>query len=111
MKQSIILNLPNELLETSKSLKQIGISNLAWNWENVIKVILFLKKSNYLILGGDVYKNTNDKLESTFDSWYYNTCTKDLVTESCNKAINYINEYHNKNGNGFYYSSVIKKIV
>ena len=57
------------------------------------------------------YKNTIDKLESNFDSWYYNTCTKDLVTESCNKAINYINEYHNKNGNGFYYSLVIKKIV
>ena len=49
-------NFPKELIDTSKSLENIGVLELAWNKENSIKVIDFLNKNDYLILGGDVYK-------------------------------------------------------
>ena len=65
-------NFPKELIDTSKSLENIGVLELAWNKENSIKVIDFLNKNDYLILGGDVYKLIDENLNSTYDSWYFN---------------------------------------
>jgi hypothetical protein len=101
---------PEELYSSAKSLEHLGISELAWGWESVIKAIKFLCERNYVILGGDVYQLINGSLKSTYDSWYINKNevkpNNNFVEESMNKAISYINLYHEKNGTGFYYSIV-----
>ncbi|AQM59813.1 Imm40 family immunity protein [Clostridium baratii] len=103
-------NFPKELIDMSKSLKNIGVLELAWNKENSIKVIDFLNKNNYLILGGDVYKTIDGELNSTYDSWYFNKdkskSSQELLHESRNRAIEYINKYHEMNGQDYYYSIV-----
>lgn len=103
-------NFPKELIDMSKSLKNIGVLELAWNKENSIKVIDFLNENNYLILGGDVYKAIDGELNSTYDSWYFNKdkskSSQELLHESRNRAIEYINKYHEMNGQDYYYSIV-----
>ena len=105
------LNLPKELIDSAKSLKHIGISEIAWDWQNVIKAVEFLYQCNYAVLGGDVY---NSNLESTYDSWYINKdeakSRDEFIRQARDKAISYINQYHDTNGNGFYYSIVFDKI-
>jgi len=105
---------PAKLLDSAKSLKQLGILDVAWNWENAIMVIEFLSEYNYAILGGDVYRLNSGNLESTYDSWYQNKdMTKprgQFIDETKSKAISYINQYHESNGDDFYYSVVFEKM-
>ena len=107
-------NLPEELINLAKPLEHLGISELAWNWEIAIKVIEFLNKSNYAILGGDVYKMVDGKLDSTYDSWYFNKnetkSNQELLQQSSNRAIIYINQYHYRNSAEYYYSVVFSKV-
>lgn len=109
-KTSLPDNFPKELTDLAKSLEHIGISGMAWNLENSIKVIDFLNENNYLILGGDVYKLIDGELNSTYDSWYFDKdkskSSQELLHESRNRAIEYINKYHEINGQDYYYSIV-----
>ncbi|MBT9830305.1 Imm40 family immunity protein [Clostridium baratii] len=109
-------NFPKELIDTSKSLENIGVLELAWNKENSIKVIDFLNKNDYLILGGDVYKLIDENLNSTYDSWYFNkdkfSSNREMINASMKTAKEYINKYSEMNGQEYYYSIVfIKSIV
>ncbi len=103
-------NFPKELTNLAQSLENIGISGMAWNLENPIKVINFLNENNYLILGGDVYKMIDGELNSTYDSWYFDKdkskSSQELLHESRNRAIEYIKKYHEMNGQDYYYSIV-----
>lgn len=109
------INLPKELVELAVSLKHLGISEIAWNWENVIKIIEYLNKNNCVILGGDVYKLNGSSIEVTYDSWYFNmdeAATKqELLQKSYNRAIAYVNQYHQSNGSKYYYSLVFKVLI
>lgn len=101
---------PKELFNTANSLKHLGISDVAWDWQNAIKVIMLIYKSNHAVLGGDIYRMTNAGLTSTYDSWYFNQANAkswhEYVAESKDKAISYIKKYHNINGEDFYYSVI-----
>lgn len=105
---------PTTFLNSAKSLKQLGILDIAWNWENAIMVIEYLSDHNYAILGGDVYRLNSGSLESTYDSWYQNKditkSREQFVEVAKRKAISYINQYHESNGDDFYYSVVFEKI-
>lgn len=101
---------PMDLLDSGCSLQSVGVSEIAWPYEDAIKVIKFLTSRGYAILGGDVYLRSDGKLTSTCDSWY---ATKDMsmpweqfVVESMRIAVSYIELYHERNGGGFLYSIV-----
>ncbi|WP_045574929.1 Imm40 family immunity protein [Desulfosporosinus sp. I2] len=104
---------PEELSKNAKSLEHLGISEIAWDWQNAIRIVGFLCECNCAVLGGDVYKMTNYELNSTYDSWYINkdeTKTwSEYVAESKDKAVSYLNQYHDRNGDEFYYSVVFKE--
>lgn len=105
---------PIKLLNVAKSLNHLGILDIAWDWESAIMVVEFLSDCNYAVLGGDVYRLNNDSLESTYDSWYLNKdmskSREQFVEETKSKAISYINQYHEINGDDFYYSVVFEKM-
>jgi hypothetical protein len=106
---------PKELIDSAKSLKHLGSSELAWNWENAQKVIESLSKNNFAILGGDVYCMSEGYLRLTCDSWYYNKheseTYQDYLQNSANRATEYISQYHSKNGNEFYYSIIFTPFI
>lgn len=114
-KKNLPNTFPEELLNLAKSLEHLGISEVAWDWQNAIRTVDFLCGCNYMILGGDVYKSSNGKLKSTYDSWYLNKdvtrSREQLLQESKDKAISYINKYHDMYGEDFYYSLVFNKIL
>ncbi len=102
---------PRELINSAKSLKHLGILEIAWDWQNAIKAIEYLSKYNYVVLGGDVY---NKNLEPTYDSWYINKneikSKEEFIIQAKKKAISYIIQYHDKNGDEYFYSIVYERI-
>lgn len=107
------VDFPNDLIISAKSLEHLGLSELAWSWEEAIRTVEFLCKNNYSILGGDVYLMAEGSLDSTYDSWYFNRneakSNQQLIKESSERAIKYINEYHEMNGDDYYYSLVFEQ--
>lgn len=105
---------PEELLVSAKTLEHIGICEMAWDWQDAIRVSEFLCRHNCAILGGDVYRLINGVLESTYDSWYINKdgtkSTGKFIEEARDRAVSYINQYHDRNGDDFYYSIVFDKM-
>lgn len=102
------------MINSAKSLEHLGISEMAWDYQNAIKAVEFFCKYGYAVLGGDVYRIINGELHSTYDSWYVNKDETKLkgefIEETRNRAIYYINQYYNANGENFYYSVVYDKI-
>lgn len=102
---------PKELLSVGHSLEVIGVSEMAWEYKEALNVINFFANKGYVILGGDVYMFNNEGFESTYDSWYINKSkSESFVEESRKKAVEYITQYTNRNGNGFVYSIVFEKV-
>jgi len=106
-------DLPNKFYENAISLSEFEISGFAWKWEYVNILLNYLNSNNYAILGGDVYKLENDQIDIAYDSWFCNK--KDnmswefYVDESNKRAMEYINNYYERNGNDYCYSLVISK--
>ena len=102
--------LPPHLIENAVSLEEIGISEYAWKWYDVLKVIDILVANKILILGGDVYLWQDGKLGPTGDNWYINragyvTTDHDLHNAK-NISDNYVKKYMEKHGESYYYSIV-----
>ena len=95
-----------ELLDSGFALREpIGVYEIAWKYSDVIKVLVLAKEKKMVILGGDVYGINNNEITTTYDSWYFSG--NDFV-KSFEKAKDYIDNYHKKNGDNFIYSLVIK---
>lgn len=104
--------LPKKFISCSKSLQQLGINNVAWNYHDVLNVIEYLVEHGYVILGGDVYNINGDILESTYDSWHTDDASLDnqnLIAVAQARTIEYINNYHLRNGDQYLYSLVFEK--
>jgi len=101
---------PDEVIKNAIDLRCIGIHEFAWRYDYALMAVYALNENNHIILGGDVY-NLADKdgfLSSTRDSWYFNkNSIGNNVAESNEKALDYINKYHNRNGDYFCYSIVV----
>lgn len=99
--------LPLDILKKGYSLEQLGIGEIAWRKDEIISIIKILNKNNIPVLGGDVYKIINDKIEITYDNWYMNNDgNSDFVERSLIKVVSYIGEYESANGNNFVYTLV-----
>lgn len=86
--------------------KYLGINEYAWKYSEIIEVINFLSKSNFLILGGDFYSFDNDTIKVTYNNWY---CSSKISEENVNYSLKYINTYYSNNGDDYVYSIVVKK--
>lgn len=81
--------------------------------EKAIEVIEYLSNKGYIILGGDVFLETNGKIGFSpgGESWYTTRDenqlpTREAILFSANKAMDYITMFYNRNGDYYYYSIV-----
>jgi len=103
--------LPRELIRVGYNLELIGLNEMAWKKNDVIKVIDFLTSKGYAILGGDVYLISGDGVESTYDSWYINkSANQSFLEETRKRAFEYISQY-SENNVGEYLYSIVFEIV
>lgn len=103
-------NFPKFLLELAVDLKERGIYNFAWKSKEAITAIEFLASNEFIILGGDVFSLDNELIESTGDSWYFeskNVKEKDAINKSKEQAISYIRQYTNRNIDKEYIYSIV----
>ena len=104
--------LSDKLIENALDLQSIGICELAWKYDHILEVVKVLNANHFTILGGDVFiiDDKSGQLLSTGDSWYYEkSVARNDVLESSQKAIEYITNYHIRNGECFYYSVVCEE--
>ena len=101
---------PMEMLKKSISLKSIGLNELAWYGKDAIKAIEYLSNKGTLILGGDVYIISEQKIKLTYDSWYYmlteSRTQQENIDAAKEKAISYIQHFIRRNGNDYLYSII-----
>ena len=106
----MITILPKKFIASSYSLQHLGINDAAWTYNDIGNVIEYLAQHNYIILVGDVYRLNGNVPESTYDSWYTNKTNVDnVIAKAKSKAIDYINNYHLRNGDQYLYSLVFEK--
>lgn len=97
-----------ELVKKGISLESFGISEYAWDSDNVKMVLSELADKKISILGGDAYRVVDNIIEMTFDSWYINDDGSiDFYQKSNDKAMDYIAEYEKNNCGKYIYSLVI----
>lgn len=107
--------LPKELLKSAHSLSSVGVIGFAWKHEDFARVVKFLIKHDYFILGGDVYSLSDGEISSTYDSWYIQkdvaTTKKELLEQSRLKTLSYVDMYHRRNGSKYCYSIVFAQVI
>jgi hypothetical protein len=100
---------PKDLLQSAKSLSDLGIADVAWQYEDAVKALDWYISHSYAILGGDVYRSEGEYFIITYDSWYINQEKlpwEQYVQISRNKAFSYMETYFQRNGNNYYYTLV-----
>ena len=95
--------LPDNLLENGVSLENLGIKELAWNFNYISELIDILESYNYEILGGDVYSINEGQIKPTYDSWFF---SKEELLESYIKTRIYVDNYHKNYGDEYLFSII-----
>lgn len=79
------------------SLEDIGINGIAYSRNKALKIAEKYYHSNRAILGGDVYKLENGRIELTSDSWYCDRNSSETLSEYTTRcylaATDYISKY------------------
>ena len=101
-------NVEDKILQKSLSLEKYGLNDLAWNKVDAKKFIQAIMKDRIGILGGDVYKLKQDRLEPLYDNWScepQNTeSEEEYYTRSKSESLNYIENYFVENGESVVFS-------
>ena len=96
----------------SVSLEPLGVNGFAYTRKEALKIANGYFNSNKPILGGDVYKLVNGRIESTSDNWYCDRKESeslyDYVVRSYHIACDYIRDYPDKTN--IFFSIVIEQI-
>lgn len=94
------------------SLESLGVNGFAYTRKEALKIANGYFNSNKPILGGDVYKLVNGRIESTSDNWYCDRKESespyDYVVRSYHIACDYIRDYPDKTNT--FFSIVIEQI-
>lgn len=96
--------LSSDLYKRGYDLENLYLNDISWDYKDILDVIASVKKHQLLILGGDVYQFREGDISWAYDVWSYQG---DDWRASVQKALNYINDYHEMNGNQYLYSLVI----
>ena len=95
---------PQDLLERGIRLREeYGIYDIAWKFDDVIEVLKITRDRDMLIVGGDVYRLSDNKPIITYDSW----SIKSEDDDAFEVATQYITNYRARNGDDFAYCPVI----
>ena len=87
--------LPQSLLSRGIFLRdKIGVYEIGWKFDDVIKVLDIIKEKEMMVLGGDIYGLNGEELIITYDSWSF---AGSNFIKSFEKAIEYIDNYHKNN--------------
>ncbi len=96
----------------SVSLELLGVNDFAYPRKDALKIANGYFNSNKPILGGDVYKLVNGRIESTSDSWYCDRKESEslynYVVRSYHITCDYIRNYPDKTNT--FFSIVIEQI-
>lgn len=83
-----------KIMQNSISLEKYGLNDLAWSKEDAQNLIGAIMNDNVGILGGDIYKLNQDKLEILSDNWYCEPMkTAEDYMRSKVQSLNYIKKY------------------
>ena len=97
--------LPQALLNMGIFLRdKIGVYEIGWKFDDVIKVLDVIKEKEMTVLGGDVYELNGDEIIITYDSWSFSGSN---FIKSFEKASKYINNYYKNNGDDFIYTLIV----
>ncbi|WP_258030270.1 Imm40 family immunity protein [Campylobacter concisus] len=100
--------MPQELLNREIFLRdKIGVYEIGWKFDDVIKVLDIIKEKEMMVLGGDVYELNGGEIIITYDSWSFSGSN---FIKSFEKASEYINNYYKNNGDNFIYTLVVANI-
>lgn len=83
---------PIELQGKGINLSAIGLSEVAWRYNEALLLIDYYKSNKIFILGGDVLTNNNGSYIHNYDSWHLNT-DQGTYLDSIQKARKYITNY------------------
>ena len=95
---------PQDLLERGIRLREeLGFYEIAWKFDDVMEVLKITKSKDMVILGGDVYRLSDNKPIITCDSW----SIKSEDDDAFEVATQYITNYRARNGDDFIYYPAI----
>ena len=97
--------LPQALLNRGIFLRErIGVYEVGWEFDDIVKVLDIIKEKEMMVLGGDVYELNGGEIIITYDSWSFSGSN---FIKSFEKASKYINNYYKNNGDNFIYTIVV----
>jgi hypothetical protein len=100
--------LPLELTKSAYVLDDSGY--LAWRYADAKAVVAFLKATRRIILGGEVFTLSRERIDLTWEFWEYETdetLTDDMnIERSQEEALKYLNSHRKKFGDAYCYSIV-----
>ena len=95
---------PQDLLERGIRLREeYGIYDIAWRFDDVMEVLKITRDKGMIILGGDVYRLSDNESIITYDCW----STKAEDDDAFEVATQYITKYRARNGDDFIYYPAI----
>ena len=95
---------PRDLLELGINLREeLGFYEIAWKFDDVMEVLKITRGKGMIILGGEVYRLSDNKPIITCDSWY----TNEGDDNAFEAAIEYITKYRARNRDDFIYYPAI----
>ncbi|EKB58648.1 Imm40 family immunity protein [Bergeyella zoohelcum] len=81
----------------SISLVNYGVNNIAFNIQDIKKVLNILKRLNIAVKGGDIWIMRNGELHLTYDNWFCDQLENEMylmyVERSIEKTQTYIDNY------------------
>lgn len=97
--------LPQALLNRGIFLRErIGVYEVGWKFDDIVKVLDIIKEKEMMVLGGDVYELNGDEIIITYDSRSFSGSN---FIKSFEKANKYINNYYENNGDDFIYTLIV----
>jgi|SRR5258706_3338066 hypothetical protein len=103
---------PPHLVRAALDLLPFGFDEWAWPYPEILEVIEELAARSYAILGGDVWRKGERGMGSLGDNWYLDPDASmswsTYVRESANASLKYIQRYHDRNEDGYWFVPVFK---
>jgi len=101
--------------ERGMPLDKFGIKGIALKKLDALQLIQKLEHTGTAILGGDVLKLVNDRIEHTYDSWHCDRLLNETDDEYAQRALaiasEYIRAYQEPNKNDIWYLVVISRAL
>lgn len=86
------MDIPEQLKGKEISLSSIGLSEVAWKYEDALTLIELCEKNKIFILGGDVLAKDEDEYRYNYDNWYLDI-NQGNYKDSIIKTKEYITNY------------------